>query len=176
MCSVFIAMSLDGFIARVNGDLDWLDKANPSVPQQEDFGYRACIDSVDALIMGRNTVEKVLSFGQWPYEEKPVLVLSTKKIPIPQERQKTVSQSSEHPKELCERLAGKGYTQLYIDGGATIQRFLSQRLIKDLIMTIIPVILGSGIRLFDKVPHDIELIHINTQSFDFGFVQLTYTL
>ena len=105
--SVFIATSLDGFIARSDGGLDWLDAANATVPAGEDCGYAAFSESVDAMIMGRNTYEKVLSFGQWPYT-KPVIVLSRNKMTIPEELRSTVSHSSESPQELCDRLCVKG--------------------------------------------------------------------
>lgn len=172
--SVFIATSLDGFIARPDGELDWLDAANATVPEGEDCGYRTFMESIDVLIMGRKTYEKVLSFGDWPYDNKPVIVLSRNKIEIPDRLVQTVYHSSESPKALRDRLSKEGVRRLYIDGGITIQRFLAERLIDDLTITIIPVILGSGIPLFQKIDCDIPLKHIATKTYDFGFVQLTY--
>ena len=172
--SVFIAVSLDGFIARVGGELDWLDAANATVPEGEDCGYHAFMDSIDVLIMGRNTYEQVLSFSKWPYGSKPVIVLSRRIIKIPDELIQTVSHSSESPKELYERLSKEGAKRLYIDGGITIQRFLAEGLINDITMTVIPVILGSGIPLFGHLTKDIPLKHIATKTYHFGFVQLTY--
>ncbi len=171
--SVFIATSLDGFIARSDGGLDWLDAANATVPEGEDCGYAAFSESVDAMIMGRNTYEKVLSFGQWPYT-KPVIVLSRNKMVIPEELRSTVSHSSESPQELCDRLSSEGVKQLYIDGGITIQRFMAAGLVDDLTITLIPVILGEGIPLFGGLEQDIPLKHVSTTSYDFGFVQLVY--
>ena len=124
--------------------------------------------------MGRKTYEKVLSFGKWPYGSKPVIVLSSNKIEIPDQLAQTVSHSSESPKKLCERLAKEGAKRLYIDGGITIQRFLAKGLINDLTITVIPVILGSGIPLFGNLKEDIPLKHIATKTYEFGFVQLTY--
>lgn len=121
--SVFIAISLDGFIARANGDLDWLDAANATVPQGEDCGYGDLMQAVDVLVMGRNTYEKVLTFGDWPYGETPVIVLSTKAVTFPSHILPTVSHSSEQPRDLCERLSGEGVGHVYVDGGNTIQRF-----------------------------------------------------
>ena len=99
IASIYIATSLDGFIAREDGDIDWLDAANELVPEGEDCGFFAFLDSVDCLIMGRNTYEKVLSFGQWPYGEKSVTVVSSHKIEIPDSLPETVSWSSESPRD-----------------------------------------------------------------------------
>ncbi len=172
--SVFIATSLDGFIARTDGELDWLDEAGTAVPKDEDCGYHAFMHSVDALVMGRNTYEKVRSLGKWPYGDKPVIVLSSNAIEIPEELAQMVSCSSESPKALYERLSQDGLKRLYIDGGITIQRFLAEGLIDDLTITVIPVLLGSGIPLFGKLEKDILLRHTATKAYDFGFVQSTY--
>ena len=174
--SVFIAVSLDGFIARPGGELDWLDAANTTVPEGEDCGYNAFMGSIDVLIMGRLTYEQVLSFGNWPYGNKPVVVLSTNLIEIPEDLTETVSCSSESPNKLCERLSIEGAKRLYIDGGITIQRFLAAGLINDLTITVIPTILGSGRSLFGNAEKDIHLRHIATKTYEFGFVQLTYEM
>jgi len=171
--SVFIATSLDGYIARSGGELDWLDTANKAVPESEDCGYHGFMESVDTLVMGRKTYEQVLSFGPWPYN-KPVIVLSRNKLNIPDELTPTVFHSSESPKELCERLTKEGVKRLYIDGGNTIQRFLVDGLITDITITVIPVLLGSGIRLFDDAGKDIYLKHVETKSYNFGYVRSTY--
>jgi len=172
--SVFIATSLDGFIARENGELDWLDAANATVPEGEDCGYHSFMETIDVLVMGRKTYEKVLSFGMWPYGEKSVIVLSSNKIEIPNDFGQNVSCSSESPRELCERLASKGAKRLYVDGGITIQRFLAEGLINEITITVIPIILGSGIPLLGNAGKDISLKHVATKTYDFGFVQLTY--
>jgi dihydrofolate reductase len=174
IASVFVATSLDGFIARADGGLDWLEAADAIVPEGEDCGFDAFMASVDALIMGRNTYEQVLSFGEWPYGNKPVIVLSRNKIRIPGDLVQTVSCSAESPKELYRRFSNQGAKRLYIDGGITIQRFLAEGLIDDITITLIPVILGSGQSLFGNVEKDVPLKHIATKSYDFGFVQLTY--
>jgi dihydrofolate reductase len=172
--SVFIAVSLDGFSARPGGELDWLDSANRTVPNGEDCGYQAFMEPIDALIMGRRTYEQVLSFGNWPYGNKPVVVLSSNKVEIPEDLARTVSWSSESPGELCERLTNEGAKRLYIDGGITIQRFLAEGLIDDLTITVIPIILGGGRPLFGNAGKDIRLRHVATKTYDFGFVQLSY--
>ena len=172
--SVFIATSLNGYIAGEDGNLDWLEAANKTVPEEEDCGYNAFMESIDHLVMGRNTFEKVLSFGQWPYAEKPVIVLSSNKIKIPDHLPKTVSWSAESPKNLYNRLWGLGAKRLYIDGGITIQRFLEEGLIDDITITLIPVFLGSGIPLFGEYENEMTFKLANIHSYDFGFVQLTY--
>lgn len=172
--SVFIATSLDGFIAREDGNLDWLDAANALVPESEDCGYHAFMDSIDVLVVGRKTYEQALSLGKWPYKDKPVIVLSSKTIEISVELNKTVAHSSESPQELCTRLSKKGVKRLYIDGGITIQRFLAADLIDDITITVIPTILGNGRPLFGSLEKDISLKHIATRTYDFGFVQSTY--
>lgn len=174
--SVFIATSLDGFIARENGDLDWLDAANNTVTEGEDCGYFDFMASVDILVMGRHTYEKVLSFGDWPYQEKPVIVLSSKPVEIPPEIRNSVTFSKESPEELCLRLSKEGIKRIYIDGGITIQRFLSAGLVSDMVITMIPVLLGSGISLFGSLDKDILVNHVATKTFDFGFVQVTYEI
>jgi len=173
--SVFIATSLDGYIARGDGNLDWLDKANLSVPEGEDCGYVSFMSSVDVLVMGRNTFEKVLSFGGWPYEKK-VIVLSSNNLEIPENLKKRVYSSAETPEELCNRLAADGIKRIYVDGGSVIQSFLAGGLITDITITVIPVLIGSGISLFGNTVKDIELEHISTKSYEFGFVQNKYVV
>ncbi|HFD2434811.1 TPA: dihydrofolate reductase family protein, partial [Legionella pneumophila] len=161
-CSVFIATSLDGFIARDNGSIDWLTKANELVPPGEDGGYKEFISTVDGLIMGRHSFEKVLSFDPWPYGELPVIVMSSKPIEIPTHL-KYVSASSEAPIELVKRLTDEGFKHLYIDGGITVQNFIAANLIHELTITIAPVLLGSGRSLFGHLTQDIELEHLETK-------------
>jgi dihydrofolate reductase len=174
--SVYIATSLDGFIARPDGALDWLNEANAAVPDGEDCGFSAFIGSVDALIMGRKTYEQVLSFGEWPYGRTPVVVLSRNSISFPPGVPDTVTHSSEPPRDLLERLSGKGVEHVYVDGGTTIQGFLSEGLVDEITVTMIPVILGGGIPLFGSIEQDIRLTHVRTTAYDFGFVQTTYSV
>ncbi|MCG8456115.1 MAG: dihydrofolate reductase family protein [Holophagales bacterium] len=174
--SVFIATSLDGFIARKDGGLDWLDEANASVPEGEDCGFREFMDSVDVLVMGRKTYEKVLSFGEWPYGSTRVVVLSRGSIAFPEKIPDTVSHSSDPPRVLLERLSHEGIERVYLDGGMTIQGFLSEGLVDHLTVTVIPILLGEGIPLFGSIENDIPLAHQRTKVFDFGFVQSTYSV
>lgn len=173
-CSVFIATSLDGFISRPDGSIDWLNKANEIVSKGEDCGYTQYMINIDALIMGRNTFEQVLTFDEWPYKTTPVIVLSRHLKVLPKDTPATVSLSSKNPKDLVKQLYTKGLNRLYIDGGLTIQSFLVAGLIDEITITVIPVLLGSGKPLFGLLPEDLQLEHIGTKIYDFGFVQSTY--
>lgn len=171
--SVFIATSLDGFIARENGGLDWLPGIGTG-PAEEDYGYKEFMDSVDALVMGRHSYEKVLTFGQWPYEDKPVVVLSSRSVDIPEKIAPWVTSMSGAPAEIVARLSEQGKKHLYVDGGKTIQTFLDARLIQQLIITRIPILLGSGIPLFGPLRRDVNLRHAGTRQYASGLVQSTY--
>lgn len=130
---------------------------------------------VDALVMGRNTYEKVLSFGgDWPYREKPVFVLTTKGVEIPDKISKTVSSLTGSPREILQRLEKLGHQHLYLDGGVTIQKFLEAGLVDQLIITKIPILIGSGIPLFGPLSNDVKLKHLETNSYRNGFVQSRY--
>ncbi len=171
LASVYVATSLDGFIAREDGGIDWL----PPVEQEgEDYGYRKFIESVDAIVMGRRTYETASSFRAWPYGEKPVIVLSSHGVTIPHNIAKTVEHLSAPPREVVRRMAERGLKHLYIDGGKTIQGFLSAGLINELIITKVPILLGSGIPLFGPLPNDVRLRHIGTRQFENGLVQSRY--
>lgn len=174
--SVFIAASLDGYIAREDGSLDWLMRMNELVTPGEDCGYKEFIATVDALVMGRNTYEKVLTFGEWPYGELPVIILSSKPLPIPEECRQFVSVRNEDPLQLMQYLFNEDYQHVYIDGGVTIQKFLEYKLIDEVTLTLIPLLLGSGIRLFGNLKKEISLEHMSTQTFHPGLVQLKYRL
>lgn len=149
-------------------------KANTLAPSGEDCGYKDFMSTVDGLVMGRHSFEKVLSFDPWPYENLPVIVMSSQSITIPQHLKTFVSTSSETPIELIKRLTNEGFKHLYIDGGITIQKFIDDHLINELTITFIPILLGSGRSLFGPLAHDIELNHIEAKCFDGGFVQLKY--
>jgi dihydrofolate reductase len=168
--SVFIATSLDGFIARADGSIDWLPTTGV-----EEHGYDAFIATVDALVMGRKTYETVLAFDSWPYGDKPVFVLSTKPLATAPPGV-AVEHMSGPPAEIVSQLAARGVRHIYVDGGITIQRFLQAGLIQRLIITRIPVLLGSGIPLFGPLPHDIVLRHVGTRQYASGLVQSEYVV
>lgn len=174
-CAIFIAVSLDGYIAREDGSIDWLMNANELAPEGEDGGYQAFISNVDAIIMGRHSFEMVKTFNPWPYT-LPVIVLSQHPIDIPDALKKSVTHSSETPVELRTRLSRQGHQHLYIDGGITIQRFLRSGCIDELIITVIPVLLGQGRRLFGEVEEDVRLQLIKSHTLNGGFVQMHYKI
>ena len=174
--SVFIATSLDGFIAREDGGIDWLNEANASAPEGEDCGFQLFMDSVDALVMGRKTYEQVLSFGQWPYGETPVVVLSRNPVSFPENVPDTTSHSSKSCQDLLRQLSDSGAKHVYVDGGTTIQGFLSHGLIDEITITAVPVLLGGGIPLFGTIKDDIQLSHVYTNAYKSGFVQTKYTV
>ncbi len=168
--SVYVATSLDGFIARCNGSVDWL-----VVPEaNEDYGFAAFMDSVDALVMGRNTFDTVLAMEAWPYGDKPVIVLTHRSIEIPAELKDLVEPSGLSPTKLARELDGRGLGNVYVDGGLTIQSFLDAGLIRRVIITTIPILIGNGIPLFGPAATDIHLHHVDTNVFVNGMVQSTY--
>ena len=171
--SVFIATSLDGYIARQNGELDWLP-VDGELSDGEDHGYWAFMATVDTLVIGRHTFEKVLTFGRWLYGEKPVVVLTSKSTGLPPPPAASVECMTGTPHEIVARLSERGAQHLYVDGGITIQRFLDAGLIQRLTINRIPIILGSGIPLFGPVSRDIRLRHVSTRQYPSGFVQSEY--
>jgi dihydrofolate reductase len=175
--SAFIATSLDGYIARRDGTLDWLlSAAGTGGEAAEDYGYRDFIDSVDTIIMGRNTWEKVLTFHEWPYHGKQVVVLTTRPLDIPGELRSSVRTAAGAPADVAAALAVAGARHAYVDGGQTIQRFLDAGLLGSLIVSTVPVLIGDGIPLFGRTPADIRLAHVRTRTFATGLVQNEYAV
>jgi len=172
--TVFIATSLDGHIARPDGALDWLPGADPDHPG-EDFGYAAFMASVDTVVMGRHTFETALDFGDWPYPQHRVVVLSSRGVTIPGAlREQRIEVLSLPPTAVLAHLAEGGARRVYVDGGRTVQGFLRAGLIDELIITRVPVLLGAGIPLFGELERDIPLQHLATRSFANGLVQSHY--
>ncbi len=167
--SVFVGTSVDGFIARPNGDLDWLP-----VGGGEPHGYDEFIESVDTIVIGRKTFETVLTFGTWPYGDKRVVILSSRPLDLSVARGGVVEQMGGAPAEIVARLAASGARHLYVDGGITIQGFLRAGLIQRLVITRVPVLIGDGIPLFGSLPRDIRLHHVATRQFASGLVQSEY--
>ena len=167
--SVFIGMSVDGFIARTNGDLDFLPPGGG-----EPHGYDEFMATVDALVIGRKTFETVLTFDSWPYA-KPVFVLSTRPLVAPPAGA-VVERLSGTPADIVSQLAARGIRHIYVDGGITIQRFLRAGLIQRLIITRVPVLIGTGIPLFGAIEHDIALTHVTTRAYPSGLVSSEYAV
>jgi dihydrofolate reductase len=168
--SVFVGTSVDGFIARTNGDLDFLPPGGG-----EAHGYEEFIASVDALVIGRNTFETVLAFDEWPYGAKPVFVLSTRALP-PVPPGAVVERISGEPAAILAQLEASGIRHVYVDGGITVQRFLQAGLIQSLTITRVPVLIGEGIPLFGALPRDVVLRHVGTRQYPSGLVQSEYVV
>ena len=165
--SVFVGVSVDGFLARPNGGLDWLPE------DAEPHGYDEFVASVDAIVIGRKTFETVLSFPAWPYGDKRVVVLSIRTVDL-STAGGAVEQMAGPPEEIVARLAALGAHHLYVDGGITIQRFLRAGLVHRLVVTRVPVLIGDGIPLFGSVPRDVRLRHVATRAYPSGLVQSEY--
>jgi dihydrofolate reductase len=166
--SVFVGVSLDGFIARADGSFDFLpDDCEP-------HGFEEFIAGVDAIVMGRNTYDVVMKFPAWPYEQKRVVILSGGALEIPAALRKTVEHMSGAPREIIAKLAAAGARHLYVDGGITVQRFLREGLVDRITITRAPVLIGQGIPLFGSLPADVKLEHISTKTYRPGLVTSEY--
>jgi dihydrofolate reductase len=158
---VFIATSLDGFIARKDNGLDWLKIVERA---DEDYGYAEFARTIDTIVMGRNTYDVVADFEPWPYAGKRMFVMTHR----PLDSRHGAEAFGGSPQELVTTLAGR----VYVDGGATIRQFLAAGLITDVTLSIIPVLLGEGIPLFGGVAHDLQLDGVKQWSS--GLVQMRY--
>jgi dihydrofolate reductase len=173
--SVFLGMSVDGFIARLDGDLSWLtgDAEVGGAPDDGaggDFGFSEFVSGIDALVMGRGTYDVIAPMDEWPYQGKPVHVLSTTLTPGADPR------ITVHPSfdEAVTALTAAGYRRVYVDGGRTVHAFLRAGLIADLTLSRVPVLIGTGHTPFGELPADVPLEHVRTQTFPGGMVQTTY--
>jgi dihydrofolate reductase len=167
--SVFCGVSVDGFLARRDHALDFLDAGG-----QEPHGFEEFYESVDVIVMGRKTFEIVQGFGKWFYGRKQVVVLSSGALDFSVVGDGVVEQMAGEPAEIAAQLKARGFRHAYIDGGLTIQRFLSAGLIDRLVITRVPILIGSGIPLFGALPHDIRLRHVATRSYQGGLTQSEY--
>lgn len=166
--SVFVGTSLDGFIARRNGQYDFLPAGGG-----EPHGYDEFIASVDTILIGRNTFEVVLELPIWPYVDKRVVVLSHRPINLSKTTGR-IEQMSGEPAQIAQTLLASGAKHVYVDGGVTVQEFLRAGQIHDLTITRVPVLIGDGIPLFGSVPQDIQLRHIGTRQYNSGLVTSEY--
>jgi dihydrofolate reductase len=174
--SVYVGTSVDGFIARRDDGLDFLESAEPV---DGDMGFGDFMASVDVMVMGRNTFEVlerlVTREGvDWPYGETPLVVLTGRDLDVPVQLREKVQVSDLEPAALMEELARRGFEHAYIDGGAVIQSFLRAGLIDELIITSVPVLIGNGISLFGWLDADLTLEHAGTTVFENGCVQTRY--
>lgn len=169
--SVFVGISLDGFLARPDGAFDFL----PGDGGGAAGGLEEFLASVDAIVMGRKTYETVLPFDPWPYGPKPVCVLSANPL-APAPAGAHVERLAGDPNEIAATLAARGFREVYVDGGDTIQRFLRAGLVRRLILTRVPVLIGAGIPLFGTLPRDVHLRLVAHRSLGQGFVQSEYVV
>ncbi|NNE95097.1 MAG: dihydrofolate reductase [Acidimicrobiales bacterium] len=171
MRRVYIAVSLDGYIAGPDNDLEWLEHVpNPS---GSDFGFADHMASIDAVVMGRGTFEAISHIRPWPYD-KPVVVASSTLAEMPAELGNSVRLMTGTPEEVVQQCADLGYLDLYIDGGRLVTSFLRSDLIDEMVLSRIPVILGGGILLFGPLPAPTWWEHVETTAFDGGLVQSVY--
>jgi dihydrofolate reductase len=165
---VFIATSLDGYIARPDGDIDWLTRRGA---EAGDTGYESFMAGIDTLVMGRNTYETALTFDSWPYEGRPVAVLSTR-LAV-DDPNIAVYRGME---ELVRGLTAAGAKNVYVDGGRVIQSFLREGLLDEITITTAPLLLGKGLPLFGTLDCDIDLTLREARTIGAGFVQAAYTV
>ena len=169
---VFIATSLDGFIARPDGDIGWLlERDDPA----EDHGYTDFIADKGAIVMGRGSYEKIITMGEWAYD-RPVLVLSRQLAgtPVPDALQGKVRFCDATPQDAMVQLEAEGVQRVYVDGGQVVQSFLREGLIADMVVTTVPVLIGAGRPLFGTLPHDVSLKLESSRHFPSGLVQSSY--
>ena len=167
---VYIGTSLDGFIARKDGNIDWLVQfANDEAVH----AYEEFMNRIDAIVIGRGTFEKVLSFPTWPYEKK-VFVLSTTIKQVPDRVKDKVTVISMKPGELLSYLSGNGFSSIYVDGGKVIQEFLKEDLIDELIISKTPMLIGNGIPLFGYLDSDLHFKHMRTEVYSNELVRSYY--
>lgn len=181
-CSVYIATSADGYIATLNGGVDWLHtagNAEADIASSPDMGFGDFIGSVDCMVMGRKCMEMISSMNlppeQWPCGDIHIVVL-TKSIKEPPKNliEKVEIFSGDMP-SLIKTLEGKGFKHAYIDGGSIITSFLNLKLINEMTNTKAPVLLGEGIPLFGKIDRRIKLEKSEARSFSNDFIQVKYS-
>lgn len=180
-CSVFIATSIDGMIAKKDGSVDWLHSAgnlNADMGSRADMGFNDYISSVDCMIMGRKCMEAISSMNltpeHWPYGSLRIIVLSNSLKNLPANMQGKVELYSGNLNDLISNLESEGFTHAYIDGGTTIRGFLKLKMINEITITRAPILLGEGIPLFGSIEQDIKLTESKAEAFPNDFVQVRY--
>ena len=165
--SVYIAVSLDGYIARSDGRLDWLQQMETP---GEDYGYGSFFSSVDSVIVGRSTWEHATGFSPWPYEGKHVVVLTSR--PAEPTRGEVIASGGFD--KLLSTLHAADLRHVQFDGGKVIRQALAARVVDDLTVSIVPRLLGNGIRLFGRGLPDLRLQLVGSETYPSGLVQLRY--
>ena len=167
---VYVGTSIDGYIAGKNDNIDWLV---PFQNSEVNDAFQEFNEKIDAIVMGRRTFEVVLAFPNWPYTKK-VFVLSTSLKEVRPDLKDNVTILSLPPKELINYLAREGYSCIYVDGGKVIQSFLAEDCIDEMIITRVPLVLGSGISLFGELAKDLLFRHVETKCLSNGLVKTHY--
>jgi dihydrofolate reductase len=169
---VFIATSVDGFIARPDGSLDWLPAGGDG---GEDYGYAAFMKTVDGIVMGRSTYESVLGFDGWPFEKTVVVMSRTLGAgDVPAHLRGKLRITSDQPAQLVAELRAEGWGSAYIDGGAVIRAFLAAGEIGEMTITRVPVLIGAGRPLFGDIGCDLRLTCLASQAYPSGMVSTRY--
>jgi dihydrofolate reductase len=169
---VYVGVSIDGFIARPGGEVDFLDTEQPPA---DDMGFGALLERVDVLVMGRNTFDFVIDSGfDWPYGELPVRVATSRPLELAPELEATVATVAGATGEIVASLEAEGFATAYVDGGALAAAFFADDLVDELVLTFVPVVIGDGIRLFGDTPGDLAFDHRATTSDPNGFVQIRW--
>lgn len=168
--SLYIASSIDGYIAKSDGSVEWLDDfPNPDEPE---MGYFDFIKGVDTLLFGANTYRRVLTFGEWPYEGKECFVFSRNPVAAHDDKATFISGDIVH---FVSELKNKPGKTIWLVGGGEVNSLLLQNdLVDEIILTIVPMALGAGIPLFATGKLDKVLKLTNTKIYTNGMVQLTY--
>jgi dihydrofolate reductase len=165
---LYIATTIDGYIARADGSIDWLTSFDTV---EEDNGYANFYDSIDALVMGSTTYEQVLSFGDWPYPEKLSYVLTNRKLSTTRADVRIVQGGIE---EVVDDTTKNGYQRVWLVGGGTLaSSFINQGLVDEYVIVIVPIILGTGISLYQSLSEQ-KLNLVGLKSYSSGIVELHY--
>lgn len=181
-CSVYIATSVDGYIATPDGGVDWLHTSGNLEADMgsEDMGFQSFMDSVDCMIMGRKCMEMISSMNltpeQWPYGDVRIVVLSNTVKEPPENLREKVEMYSGDIQELILKLESSGFKHAYIDGGSTITSFVNLKLINEMTITKVPVLLGEGIPLFGKINKSVKLENAEASAFPNDFIQVKYSV
>jgi dihydrofolate reductase len=165
--AVFLGLSVDGRIARDDGDLDWLLARGEAAG---DAGFTPFVESIDAVVMGRLSYEAIAGFDDWPYLGRPIHVISAT-LATDIDPRITVHRS---PEAAVDALQRDGHRRVYVDGGQTVRWFLAAGLVDDLTLSAVPVLIGDGPSLFGSLGGDVDLEHVRTTVLDGGMVQTTY--
>ena len=167
----YVASSIDSYIATSDGSVEWLTRFESA---GDDYGYREFYESVDAVLLGRRTYEHALTFGEWPYPDKPCWVFAHRPVSV---SQPNVTVTGDSPLQVVRHLKARGLNRAWLVGGGYLAgAFHEHNLITEYVVSVLPVILGSGVPLFSGtgVMRDLELIE--SRAYPNGLLQARYRL